>query len=442
MKCQCAYCKNDLPFELPSEIIDAAMAGELVIFAGAGISTESKLVFKETLYEDVIFELKLEPNVDFPSAMTAFCNQKNGRKLLLEKIHHRFEYAKQFKEIYRVATRFHNELSSIYSIDKIITTNWDDYFERECNAVPIVAPEDFAFYNIESRKVFKIHGSISNYGSIVATKYDYEKCYKNLQKGIVGSHLKTVLATRTVLFIGYSFSDFDFNKVYNYLKREMGEIIPHYYIVTIDPKFEEKFNKEKATIILTSGTFFLSTLRKHLEGINFLIPKSHLENVEEFYLIRQAAHKRSAEYFFANKTPTGIYNLFYQDGMKHAFDYLLFHSKSGKSLNPHHIKSAMRSYEILKKKMLKVKNYPDYAYVEGYIVGLMSIVYENTDAYFPFFYIMGLGPVQSFKDYSKYLRKKSCYHKAADTIGKKYFQNVLDKESTTIPQHRPFIGGG
>ncbi len=75
MNCDCAYCKNNLPFDLSSEIIDAAISGELIVFAGAGISTESKLVFKETLYEDVIADLNIDPkkNIDFPTAMTAFC---------------------------------------------------------------------------------------------------------------------------------------------------------------------------------------------------------------------------------------------------------------------------------------------------------------------------------------------------------------------------------
>src|SRR6476659_4992341 len=109
MNCECAYCKNNLPFDLSSEIIDAAISGELIVFAGAGISTESKLVFKETLYEDVIADLNIDPkkNIDFPTAMTAFCKQKNGKKLLLEKIHRRFEYCHQFRELYRVATHFH-----------------------------------------------------------------------------------------------------------------------------------------------------------------------------------------------------------------------------------------------------------------------------------------------------------------------------------------------
>ena len=197
MACECQICKNNLPFDLPSEIIDATISGDLIVFAGAGISTESNTVFKQTLYEDVFTDLNLDEStkLDFPSLMTLYCKQKNGRKLLLEKIHKRFEYCHQFKELYRIATDFHSELSSIYTIDKIITTNWDDYFERECNAIPIVTAEDFAFYKVEARKVFKLHGSISNYGSIIASSEDYNRCYKNLQTGITVSYTHLTLPT-------------------------------------------------------------------------------------------------------------------------------------------------------------------------------------------------------------------------------------------------------
>src|SRR5687768_8622807 len=98
--CECAVCKNNLPFEIPNEIIDALVNEQLVIFAGAGISTESKLIFKETLYEDVAFDLDLEPEeeLSFPKLMSLFCNQKNGRQKLLEKIKERFDYCQKFTE--------------------------------------------------------------------------------------------------------------------------------------------------------------------------------------------------------------------------------------------------------------------------------------------------------------------------------------------------------
>ncbi len=369
LECTCEFCKNKLPFDLPLEIVDAALNGDLVIFAGAGISTESKNVFKETLYEDILEELKLseDAKLNFSTLMSEYCKLKNGRRKLLDRIRSRFEYCHQFKELYRLSTTFHQELSSMYLIDNVFTTNWDDYFERECNAIPIVTAEDFAFYNNSGRKVFKIHGSISNYGSIIATNEDYQKCYENLKNGLIGGYLKTVLATKVVVFIGFSFSDFDFSSIYNYLKAEMNEVLPHCYIVTLDEQFKSKFSTEKATVICTDGTYFIATLRKHLEGINCLLPKENLDVVYDLRHMIGEIHEESVAFYEKKRTTASIYNLFYQDGLQHAFDFLLYHSKSGLTFNPYRMIASIESYLKIKSEFLKAKNYPDYAYVEGNI---------------------------------------------------------------------------
>ena len=56
---ECAICKNHHPFDIPTELMEALREKRLVIFAGAGISTEGKLVFPFTLYDDVRGELGL-----------------------------------------------------------------------------------------------------------------------------------------------------------------------------------------------------------------------------------------------------------------------------------------------------------------------------------------------------------------------------------------------
>jgi len=49
-QCECAHCKNKLPFDLPKELIKDIVNKNVVVFAGAGISTESKNIFKKTFY--------------------------------------------------------------------------------------------------------------------------------------------------------------------------------------------------------------------------------------------------------------------------------------------------------------------------------------------------------------------------------------------------------
>jgi hypothetical protein len=442
-KCKCQICENDLPFEIPNDIIDSLLNNNLVLFAGAGISTETKRIFKETLYDDVFYDLN-EKNTDisFPDLMSKFCNSSpNGRQKLLEKIKKRFDYVHQFKELYRMASEFHIEISKFWMLKDIITTNWDDYFERECSAIPIVTPKDFAFYNIDQRKVFKIHGSISNYGSVIATKEDYDLCYKELSTGLIGANLKTLLATKTILFVGYSFRDFDFNKVIELLKLEMGQVFPHFYIVTLDDKIPDSLDSSKVTMINTSGTFFFKKIREHLENKKIIVPEKKLNRIYEIKYLLSSVHSDLSDYFLDKKKSCSlIYTMLYQDGISHATDYLDFKSKSGESYNHIDLMNQLVLYtEDIRKKMSKARNYMDLAYIDGYIEGLaIPLFYEDIEE-FPLFYIYGVGPTNDIELAYDTFKNDTIRHKASEKYGRKFFKEYLKDDSELVLHHRPFI---
>jgi len=116
--CVCAICKNNKDFQVPQQLLDALKRGDVVIFAGAGISTEKKTVYPYTLYEDVAGELKghAASGGNFPTLMSAYCLRPDGRKKLVQKVKERFDYIRSFPEIYREATRFHRELSGLLPV--------------------------------------------------------------------------------------------------------------------------------------------------------------------------------------------------------------------------------------------------------------------------------------------------------------------------------------
>lgn len=92
MMCECTICKNNKPFTFPKEIIDATLNGELVLFCGAGISTEGKNVLPYSFYTSIKKELNLtKDDISFSDLMQQYCNQPNGRKKLLKKIRDRFD---------------------------------------------------------------------------------------------------------------------------------------------------------------------------------------------------------------------------------------------------------------------------------------------------------------------------------------------------------------
>lgn len=162
--CTCKWCEDNLPFEIPDDVYKGFVTGDVVLFVGAGVSTESTKILPFKLYDDICDELEIptEKGLPFPDVMSTYCAKPNGRANLLRRIKGRLNYFRSFPTLHRKATAFHREVSTIPTVENIVTTNWDTYFEQECGATPFITAEDFAFAEIPGRKVFKIHGSIDS----------------------------------------------------------------------------------------------------------------------------------------------------------------------------------------------------------------------------------------------------------------------------------------
>ncbi len=330
VNCECFMCKNNNSFDMPNEIIESVKKKELVLFCGAGISTESKAVLPTSFYMDVLtflnseHNLNLDTDIAFSELMSKFCSiVPNGRKQLIRKINERFDRVQSFPELYNSATRFHKEVSKIPQIKTIVTTNWDDYFEKECLATSIVDNKDVALWNTFDRRVFKIHGSINNIGSIVATTNDYDKCYERLSNEPIGDRLKTLLGSNCVVFIGFSFGDEDLNKIIDILSERLDDFANQFYLVTVDKSWEN--NRDSRIIpIITDGQFFIHSLR------NILIEEGHLVANDIYDFARYASQVASDFHTdwlneidnFNEKLasfPEIILSIAYQDGMIHAY---------------------------------------------------------------------------------------------------------------------------
>lgn len=372
MSCQCEVCSNNKPFDMPVQIIKAAINNELVLFCGAGISTENKNVLPYSFYTFIKNELKIKKNLSFSELMQRYEELPNGRRLLLKHIKDRFNYIDSFPELKKRATSFHRELSEIHQIRTIITTNWDTYFEECCGAIPLTKAIDLSLVDKNSRIVLKIHGSIDNLSSIVATTNDYEKCYESLQNGAIGARLKDVLANKTVVFIGFSFGDEDFSKIIEYLRKEMGDIYPHIYIVTIDETLKEKLGYDNSTAIVTNGTFFLHQLKTILCERGEIV-NCQIEHIVEMFLAKLHEMHSNISIIDLDKFPSTIYTLSYQDGMIHAFERYLQMKKTGEYNNPCYITLQARQYDDIIHECHLKGNYWDESYFEGYLNGLIFI---------------------------------------------------------------------
>ena len=437
----CAICKDYHDFILPKDLFEALVNHELVIFAGAGVSTENKNLFPSTLYEVILGELgySYEKGISFSEVMSEYCRKTGGRRELIGQITKRIDYLHSFPELYRSAVRFHRQLALIPCINEIVTTNWDDFFEVECHATPFVYEQDMALWDRPSRKVLKLHGSINNLGSIVVTSEDYEKRYQSLDTGLVGSQLKLLIANRRLAFVGYSFGDEDFNRIYSFIRTQLGDFMRKPYIVTVDKLNDDKWRRMGLEPIYTAGEYFLQVLTHELELKGCLIPPRNIGAIEKELDLIKREHFRLAKNINLLEQAEVIYCLSYQDGIIHAFEHFLHHVDYGESLCENKIHRVLLTYERLIKEKKAQRKWLDVAYLQGYLNGyLFVLVVKEERKYFPRYLDLSLNnELRTLDEYRDSLSITEGRRKSITNYALKFVKRIPDK--SLVVQHTPFL---
>jgi hypothetical protein len=371
----CMMCGLNMPFDLPDQVVDAALSETLVIFAGAGVSTEVPAVLEDSIYRTIRSRVSTVDSEDFPDVMSNF-TQEHGRAKLIEFVWNRFDYIRAFSELRRTATRFHRELATMPYIKDVITTNWDPYFEEECGAIPIITGADYGLRSLHGRRVYKIHGSINAISTIVATREDYTKALGELSGNALGATLRHLLATNTVVFAGYSLTDSDFRQVYDVLTSDLGEFAPTRYFVG---PFESSVAQElQMTQIVTDGTFFLSKLKEAAIAKSHYLPDVVYDRVVNFR--EEIAYANdSLDKFDHTNLPGILYSYLYQQGARHACDRILANRIKGEYSDVHQVAHKIQSYGQLFDGAVRNGLYADAAYVDGYLNTLILLTAQPED---------------------------------------------------------------
>lgn len=423
---------------MPPKVAEACAAGNLVIFAGAGVSTESDHVLPNSLYDDLANELELgvSEELAFPALMTKF-ELAHGRPLLLKRIKARFDSIESFRRLDVDACQFHRELSTVYTISDICTTNWDTYFERDCRAQPFVSESDWAFWESDGRKVFKLHGSINNPGSIVATEADYDECYRNLNEGLVGAQLKNLLATKTVVFLGYSFRDSDFARLYNLLKDRMRDILPRSFVVVSESSKVSELAKDMQ-IIETDATYFIHKLKDTLPPDCF-IPDRYFDEISAALDDIVEINLRLLDEQPMSRDPAVLMSGLYHDGLKDAFFHQLDNLSSGVYSHRCKVREKAGAYERLQKEKVREDKWADVAYLEGYINGLTFLLLgqEGREA-LPRYYVVGYeGELCTYEQFGQVSPSFETLSPDAFRVAKRISDGIAPGD---LIVHRPLLG--
>lgn len=372
----CVLCGHDFDFDLPPALLDAVQKSRLVVFAGAGVSTEAPNVFHSSFYDEVFAQLSVKPDEpDFPSVMSAF-QSEFGRLKLMEEAITRIGYADTMPSLRVFAARFHRELATISQVRDIITTNWDGFFEDECGALPLVVDGDYAFYNMPQRKVYKIHGSLRNISTIVATTEDYQEAEDRFRTSAIGGTLRHLLATKIVVFVGYSLRDADFRNVYEPLLSGMGQLRPVAYFVS--PFSSGEAAELGLRHIKTDGTHFLRSLKKHLVEAKALLPDAVLGRASDLVEVVRKCHNATADMNWRENLGI-VFSLAYQDGLLDALNRINSQWKTGEYSVPGRVSDLVHSYSHLLDTAIEKERFWDAAYIDGYMSGLILLLAEDNE---------------------------------------------------------------
>lgn len=227
---------------IPNKLQESIEQSKLVIFAGAGLSSKFNLPSWKQLVVDVINEID-NPNYKNYIPLLEMGEEGMSPIEVLNKLKKEHQSIRKY-----IKTKFQVN-SNDYSLHKklleltgaIITTNFDNAFElaSENKIVPAIYTSAYNISQVEKSSepyIFKLHGSFSEPDNCILFTEDYEKLYNDEKKAAV-EKLKSIFINKTILFLGFSFSDPDINLIFDNLDKAFGNFNKHYILTTESDRF-------------------------------------------------------------------------------------------------------------------------------------------------------------------------------------------------------------
>lgn len=236
-------------------IRNAKLHKKLVLFVGSGVSINSGMPTWFQAISEIADKLYLEKKEDILDNLRIpqYYYNARGKK----------EYTELMRSIFRYGENLEpNEIDRrIIDFDTpvIITTNYDNLIEKaaeEKNIQMQVVSKDVDIpYCSDERIIIKMHGDFEN-NNFVLKEDDYLNYSKNFR--LIETYIKSLLASRVILFLGYSFNDPDIKHIFTWVKDILGGDFQRAYIIITgkDPDENERQYFLNIGINIIYGTEF------------------------------------------------------------------------------------------------------------------------------------------------------------------------------------------
>lgn len=218
--------------EIDPVLVERFARGNGTIFVGAGVSRNSGLPDWQGLIDELKADIGSEAAKESNYLQIAeLYEAKHNRAILVQYL------ARKLANVRVQPARIHELIVSL-PVQRIYTTNFDPLLELACRKVqlerqPISKASQIGLSDASTQSIVKLHGDLADPESIVVTARDYYSYL--LRNPAIADLLKVELQTRTVLFIGYSFSDPNLAMILSNAMVQGGPINPLLYSVQFQP---------------------------------------------------------------------------------------------------------------------------------------------------------------------------------------------------------------
>jgi hypothetical protein len=266
-----------------SDIADGAAA----VFAGAGLSVGSGYVNWSELMRDIASELGLD--VDRESNLVAVAqyhlNARGNRTRINQKLIDEFSVGHSVNENHQTLARL--------PIGTYWTTNYDKMLETALEQEGKVVDIKYAVAHLKNTTrrrdviLYKMHGDVSDPENAVLTKDDYEGYFREREPFITA--LAGDLVSKTMLFIGFSFTDPNIDYVMSRVRVVLAKKPKQHYCILRRESRRPRERKEAFEYRSRQQDYFVKDLARI--GVHALL----IDDYREVTLILRAIATRYRE---------------------------------------------------------------------------------------------------------------------------------------------------